>query len=77
MREKVEKLINKIRPYLQYDGGDIELVSVSDDGIVEVKLGGACVGCAYVDVTINSGVKTLLMEEIPEIKDVILLSDEL
>jgi len=66
MREKVEKAIEKIRPFLQQDGGDIELVDVAD-GVVKVKLKGACGCCPMAQMTLKNGVERALKEEIPEI----------
>lgn len=66
MREKVEEIIEKIRPNLQADGGDIELVSV-EDGIVKVKLKGACAGCPMSQMTLSMGVERVLKEQIPGI----------
>ena len=71
MREKVEEIINTIKPFLQADGGDIELVDVSDDGIVKVKLVGACAGCPGAQMTLKLGVERKLREAIPEIKEVV------
>ena len=69
MREKVEKAIEKIRPFLQQDGGDIELVDVTD-GVVKVKLKGACGCCPMAQMTLKNGVERALKEEIPEIVSV-------
>jgi Fe-S cluster biogenesis protein NfuA len=66
MREKVEKAIEKIRPFLQQDGGDIELVDVKD-GVVKVRLKGACGCCPMAQMTLNNTVEKALKEEIPEI----------
>lgn len=66
MREKVEKAIEKIRPFLQQDGGDIELVDVKD-GVVKVKLKGACGCCPMSQMTLKNGVEKALKEEILEI----------
>jgi Fe-S cluster biogenesis protein NfuA len=72
MREKVEKIIDeKIRPGLQMDGGDIELVGVGDDGVVQVRLTGACGGCPMSQLTLTMGVERVLKEEIPEVKGVV------
>jgi Fe-S cluster biogenesis protein NfuA len=70
MREQVEKIIAKIRPALQADGGNIELVDVVD-GVVSVRLQGACAGCAGAQMTLKMGVERALKEEIPEIKSVV------
>jgi Fe-S cluster biogenesis protein NfuA len=69
MREKVEKVLKKIRPNLQADGGDIELVDVVD-GVVKVKLTGACGTCPMSTMTLKMGVERILKEQIPEIKSV-------
>jgi len=68
IREKVETVIEKIRPMLQADGCDIELVDVEDDGTVKVRLVGACAGCAMSQYTLKLGVERLLMKEVPEVK---------
>lgn len=70
MKEKVEKKLEQIRPSLQADGGDVELVDVSDDGIVQVKLTGACAGCPMSTLTLKNGIERLLKQEIPEVKEV-------
>jgi len=70
MREKVEKALAKIRPALQADGGDAELVDVTDDGVVKVKLVGACAGCPMASMTLSVGIERTLKEEVPEVKRV-------
>ncbi len=67
MRENVEKALQKIRPALQADGGDIELIDVQD-GIVKVKLTGACGDCPMSQMTLKQGVERILREEVPEVK---------
>lgn len=62
--EEVEKVINKLRPYLNRDGGDIELIDFKD-GIVYVKMLGVCAGCSMLDETLKDGVEQILMEEVP------------
>ena len=69
MREKIEKAIEKIRPFLQRDGGDIELVDVVDN-VVKVRLKGACSGCPMSQMTLKQGVEKALKEEVPEITKV-------
>ena len=69
MKESVEQALAKIRPMLQRDGGDIELVEVSD-GIVKVRLTGACKGCPMSQMTLKQGVEKLLMQEVPGLKQV-------
>lgn len=71
LKEKVEKVIRKIRPYIQRDGGDIQLVSVSEDGIVKVRLMGACRGCPMAATTLKNSVEANIKKEIPEIKKVL------
>jgi Fe-S cluster biogenesis protein NfuA len=68
--EKVQEALETIRPYLRADGGDVELVKVSDEGIVEVRLTGACVGCPMSQMTLRAGVERALMREVPGIKRV-------
>ncbi|MBA7479470.1 Fe/S biogenesis protein NfuA [subsurface metagenome] len=70
MREKVEAALDEIRPALQADGGDVELVDVSD-GTVILKLTGACSGCPMATQTLHQGIERVLKEQIPEIKEVI------
>ena len=70
MKEKIEAVINEIRPYLQADGGDIELVGV-DDGVVKVRLRGACAGCPGAQMTLRMGVERKLKEAVPEVKEVV------
>jgi len=69
MKEKVQISINKIRPMLQADGGDVELVEV-EDGVVKVRLKGACAGCPMSQMTLKNGIERFLKQEIPEIKSV-------
>ncbi len=70
MKEKVQEVLNKIRPSLQADGGDVELVDVGDDGVVKVRLQGACAGCPMSQMTLKNGIENLLKKEIPEVKSV-------
>ncbi len=70
LNKKVKTALESIRPYLQADGGDVELVQVSDEGIVEVRLTGACVGCPMSQMTLRAGVERALMREVPGIKRV-------
>ena len=70
MKEKVEQAIQKIRPMLQRDGGDIELVDVVD-GVVKVRLKGACGSCPMSMMTLKMGVENALKKEIPEVKEVV------
>jgi len=70
MREKVEEVLEKIRPDLIRDGGNVELVEVND-GTVKVKLVGACAGCPMSTMTLKMGIEKILKQEIPEIKEVV------
>ena len=70
MREKVQKVIEEIRSMLQMEGGDIELVDITDEGIVKVKLKGACSFCPMSIYTLKLGIEQRLKEKIPEIKEV-------
>lgn len=71
MKEDVQKIINDIRPSLQADGGDVELVDVSPDGIVSVRLVGACAGCPMSQMTLKGGIEKYLKKMIPGVKSVI------
>jgi len=70
MKEKVMKALEKVRPQLQADGGDVELVDVTEDGIVTVRLKGACGCCPMSQMTLQHGVTRVLKQEVPEIKEV-------
>ena len=72
----IEKTIEKVRPYIQGDGGDVEFVKLEDD-IVYVKVHGACVGCSALDLTLKDGVEALLLDEVEGIKEVRLADDYL
>jgi len=69
MKEKVEKALDMIRPSLMMDGGNVELVEVKD-GVVKVKLTGACHGCPMAQMTLKAGVERVIREQVPEIKEV-------
>ena len=70
MKEKVQEVLDKVRPSLQADGGDVELVDV-EDGVVKVRLQGACKGCPMSQITLKDGIEKFLKKELPEIKSVI------
>lgn len=70
MKERIEKALDKIRPSLMADGGNVELVEVEGD-LVKVKLTGACGGCPMSQITLKMGIEKLLKKEIPEIKEVV------
>lgn len=69
MFEQVQEILDKLRPYLQRDGGDVELVDV-EDGVVKLRLMGACGSCPSSTITLKAGIERALMEEIPEVKEV-------
>ena len=71
MKEEVQKVIETIRPSLQADGGDVELVDVSEDGIVKVKLTGACQGCPMSQMTLKMGIEKMIKKQVPDIKEVV------
>ena len=71
IKEKVIKALNRVRPYLQNDGGDIDLVEITDDLTVKVKLTGACHGCPFALQTLKAGVEQAIMQEVPEITKVV------
>ena len=70
MRDRVEEALNLVRPSLMRDGGNVELVDVND-GVVKVKLTGACGGCPMATLTLKMGIEKILKKEIPEIKEVV------
>lgn len=71
MKEKVEQALDKIRPMLMADGGNVDLVEVTDDGTVKLKLTGTCGCCPMSQMTLKMGIERLLKEEVPQIKEVI------
>ena len=71
MLEQVDKALDVVRPALQRDGGDVELVAVEDDGTVKVRLTGACNGCMMATMTLKMGIEKYLKEQIPEVKEVV------
>jgi Fe-S cluster biogenesis protein NfuA len=68
MKEKVEAVLNQIRPALQADGGDCQLVEVTDEGVVRLRLTGACAGCPMSQMTLKMGIEQQLKEQIPEVQ---------
>jgi len=70
MKEKVEAALAQVRPMLQRDGGDVELVEITDDGIAKVRLQGACQGCPMAQMTLQMGIERVLKEMVPDIKSV-------
>lgn len=71
MQEQVEKALDKIRPALQRDGGDVELIEVGEDGVVKVRLTGACGGCPMSTITLKQGIERVLKQEVAEVKEVV------
>lgn len=71
MKEKVESALNKIKPSLQADGGDVELVEVTDDGVVKLRLTGACGSCPMSQMTLKTGIERVIRTEVPEVKEVV------
>jgi Fe-S cluster biogenesis protein NfuA len=71
MKERVEEVLGQVRPALQADGGDVELVDVTDDGVVTVKLTGACGSCPMSTMTLKMGIERTLKEKIPEVQEVV------
>jgi Fe-S cluster biogenesis protein NfuA len=71
MKEKVQEVLEMIRPSLQADGGDVELVDVTKDGIVKLRLTGHCAGCPMSTMTLKNGIERILKQEIPEVKEVV------
>ncbi len=70
-RERIEEVLDKVRPAIQADGGDVELVKIREDNVVEVRLTGACGSCPMATLTLKAGVERVLKEEIPEIVEVV------
>jgi len=71
MKEKVQEVLEQVRPALQADGGDVELVDVTEDGVVSVRLTGACGSCPMSTMTLKMGIERTLVENIPGIKEVV------
>jgi len=71
MKEQVETVLNKIKPTLQADGGDVELVEVTEDGVIKVRLKGACGSCPMSQMTLKMGIERLIKKEIPSVKEVV------
>jgi Fe-S cluster biogenesis protein NfuA len=71
MKERVQKAIDQVRPSLQADGGDVVLIDVTPEGVVKVKLTGACHGCPMSQMTLKMGIEKVIKQQVPEIKEVI------
>lgn len=70
-REKVQAVLDKVRPSLKADGGDCELVNITEDNVVELRLQGACGSCPMATLTLKAGIERIMKEEIPEVKEVV------
>lgn len=70
-KEKVNEVLNKIRPSIQADGGDVDLIDIREDNVIVVRLKGACGTCPMATLTLKAGIERILKEEIPEVKEVI------
>ncbi len=71
MKEDVQKAIDKVRPGLEADGGDVELVDVTPDGVVKVKLTGACHGCPMAQMTLKMGIEKIIKQQVPAVREVV------
>jgi len=67
LQERVQKVLDLIRPQIQGDGGDVELVGINEDNVVTVRLTGACVGCPMSQLTLKAGIERILKQQIPEV----------
>ncbi len=70
-KTQVETILDKIRPSIQSDGGDVELVNIREDNVIEVRLKGACNGCPMATLTLKAGIERIIKEEMPEVQEVI------
>jgi len=70
-KKRVQEVLDKVRPSLQADGGDCELINVREDNVIEVRLQGACGSCPMATLTLKAGIERVLKDEIPEIKEVV------
>ncbi|WP_209125750.1 NifU family protein [Alkalihalobacillus sp. BA299] len=70
MREQVQEVLDKLRPFLLRDGGDVEFVDIDDEGIVKVRLLGACGSCPSSTITLKAGIERALLEEVPGVKEI-------
>ncbi len=74
LNQKVQNVIEQVRPYLQQDGGDINFIEITDDNVVNVELTGACGACPFSTMTLKNGVEATLKKVIPEIKEVVAIN---
>lgn len=77
MKDKIIETLEKIRPYIQRDGGDVEFVDVDENGVVTVRMLGACIGCIAIDSTINDGIEAILMDEVDGVTKVVVEEQDL
>ncbi len=70
-KDKVEEVLNLVRPSIQSDGGDVELIKIREDNVIEVRLKGACGTCPMATYTLKAGIERVLKEKIPQVKEVI------
>ena len=70
-KEKIEEILNRVRPSIQADGDDVELVNIREDNVIELRLKGACNGCPMATLTLKAGIERIIKEEIPEVAEVI------
>ncbi|MCB5253086.1 MAG: NifU family protein [Candidatus Cloacimonadaceae bacterium] len=70
-REKIEEILDQIKPSIQADGGDVELVNIREDNVIELRLKGACNGCPMATITLKAGIERIIKEKIPEVVEVI------
>ena len=71
LKEKVEKILDEVRPMLKMEGGDVKLIDVTDEGIVKVQLTGACGSCPFSTMTLKHGIEVRIRKSIPEVKEVV------
>lgn len=71
MQEQVRKIVDQLRPVIQADGGDLELVNVSDDGIVTLRLRGSCTGCGSAAATLRNGIERWIRNKVPGVREVV------
>lgn len=71
LRERIEKALDIVRPYLEQDGGNVDVMNVSDDGVVELQLQGACSGCPSSVMTLAAGIERVIREEVPEVTEIV------
>jgi len=74
IEQKIKNVIEQVRPYLQQDGGDINFVEYTDEGIVNVELTGACGSCPFSTMTLKNGVEATMVKAIPEVKEVVAIN---